>query len=67
MVSNVCQRIGEITAELDVVAKAKHSGKVVVQLQQDNNILNALVYFDTVPEQISQWNGAIEDIVSQFE
>ena len=53
--------------ELDAVAKEKWLGEVIAQLQQDNIILNALVYQDTPPEQFLEWKGAIEEIMGQFE
>ena len=64
---NAYQYIHESTTELDAVAKTKRLREFIVQLQQDNNILNALVYQDTPPEQIAKWKGSIKEIVTQFE
>ena len=63
---DACQHIHERTIELDAVAKEKQLGKVIMQLQQDNIILNSLVYPDTPPEQVEERKGAIKNIVVQF-
>ena len=49
-ITDSCQYIHESIAELDAVAKAKRLREVIAQLQQDNSILNALVYLDTPPK-----------------
>ena len=45
-----CQHIHESTTKLDAAAKAKRLGEVIMELQIDNSLLNALVYLDTPPE-----------------
>ena len=62
-----CKNTGENTTKLDVVAKAKLLGEIIVQLQKDKNILNSLVYLDIPIEQIVERNTTIEEVVAQLE
>ena len=59
---NAYKYIGEKNAALDAVMKEKRIGEIIVQLQQNNNILNALVYPNTPPKQIVEQKGSVEDI-----
>ena len=64
---NAFQYIHESTMELDAVAKAKWHREVIAQLQLDNNLLNAMVYADTPPEQVTEQKSVIEEIATYFE
>ena len=59
---NSYQYIHERKIELDAVAKSKWFGEVITQLQLDKILLNAMVYPDTLPEQVAEQKSAIEDI-----
>ena len=53
--------------ELTAIAKSKHLGEVISQLQLTNNLLNSLAYLDTPPTQITEQKNTIEELVAQLE
>ena len=50
-----------------MVDKAQQLGAIISQLQQDNNILEALVHPATPPEKIAEQKSAIEYLETQLD
>ena len=67
VVADACKHVNENTTKLDAVMRDKWLGEIIVQLQKDNNILNALFYPNTPLEQISKRKTTIEEVVAQLE
>ena len=66
VVSDACQHIFESMKELDEVAKAKWLGSVILQFQQDNAYLTALLHPDTPHEQVTERKSNMEDLATQL-
>ena len=53
IISEVCQRVSKVVVDEDAESKVQQLGTVIAQLERDINILNALVYPNTLPKQIA--------------
>ena len=47
VISEVCQRVSKVVVNEDAESKVQQIGTIIMQLQCDNNILNALLHLDT--------------------
>ena len=65
--SEACRHIFENMAELTLVEKAKWLGQTIVQIQDTNLMLNALVQPMMLPKHVVEWKASIEEIKTQFE
>ena len=62
-----CEHIFESMTKLTLVNKAKRLGQTIVQLQDTNLMLNALVQ-PTIPlEKVEERKACVEEIATQFE
>ena len=66
-ISEACQHIFQNTVDLTPVEKAKRLGKNIVQLQDNNLMLQALVQPRPPPEHVAERKVSIEYIVTKFE
>ena len=66
-IAKAYQHIHEITADLDFITKSKRLGQVIVQLQLENILLNAMVYPEIPPEKVTERKSSIEQIKAQFD
>ena len=64
VVDEACQHIFRSIANITPVAKANQLGEIIVQLQDTNLLLNALVHPSTPPEQVSERKATIDEIVA---
>ena len=65
-VSKYHQHISENTTELTPVKKAKRLEQIIVQLQDNNLMLQAMVQPMTPLEQVAERKSCIEDIATKF-
>ena len=66
-ISESYQHIFENTTELTLVEKPKQLGKTIVQLQDTNWILNAMVQPMTSSKRVVERKASIEEIETRFE